>query len=40
MLLDPHSGRSTIETTHEVRLKQFCARLNTWVEQASQPAKS
>jgi hypothetical protein len=24
---DGHSGRSTIETIHEVRLKQFCARV-------------
>jgi hypothetical protein len=37
MLLDRQSGRSTIETIHEVGLKQFCARFNTWVEQASQP---
>src|SRR5262249_22091932 len=34
-LLDRHSGRSTIETIHEVRLKQFCARFDRWVEQAS-----
>jgi putative tryptophan/tyrosine transport system substrate-binding protein len=38
--LDRHSGRSTIETIHEVRLKQFCARFERWVEQASQPARS
>src|SRR6516165_2292533 len=30
-------GRNTIETIHEVRLKQFCARFNTWVEQAIHP---
>ena len=30
--------RSTIETIHEVRLKQFCARFGIWVEQASQSA--
>src|SRR5262249_7842173 len=40
LLVDQHSGRSTIETIDEVRLKQFCARFNTWVEQASQPARS
>src|SRR5262249_43200262 len=34
MLLDRHSGRSTIETIHEVRLKQFCARFHRWVEQS------
>jgi len=32
------AGRSTIETIHEVRLKQFCARFGIWVEQASQSA--
>jgi len=37
ILLDRQSGRSTIETIHEVGLKQFCARFNTWVEQSSQP---
>jgi hypothetical protein len=34
----PAQRRSTIETIQEVRLKQFCARFNPWVEQASQPA--
>src|SRR5262249_51879795 len=36
LLVNRHSG-STIETIHEVRLKQFCARFDGWVEQASQP---
>jgi hypothetical protein len=40
LLPERHSGRSTIETIHEVRLKQSCARFNPWVEQASQPAKA
>jgi hypothetical protein len=34
----PLMGKSTIETIHEARLKQFCARLREGVEQASQPA--
>jgi hypothetical protein len=40
LLVDRHSGRSTIETIHEVRLKQSCATFDNWVEQASQPARS
>ena len=30
-------GETTIETVHEVRLKQSCIRFDGWVEQASQP---
>src|SRR6516225_7642659 len=34
----PAQQRSTIETIQDVRLKQFCAILDVWVEQASRPA--